>query len=408
MFDWLRTFWYGRILLLAQGEELARFINQALKDGVIFYHTHRSERGMRAQIKLTDFRRLRKAARQTHTKVHIVAKYGWPFVAARWWRRKGLILGIILIALVLSVMSQFILTISVTGNRNLLTPDVLSRAEKLGLKTWVYSETLDLNGIAKTLQEEMPDAAWVGIERRGTGVLIKISEKIRPSVPKEAGNLVANRAGLVKEIMVIEGTPLVHEGETVRAGQVLIMKPDDNIMINPEGNILINPDDHNLNNEKQTKPAAVAKGFVRGRVWYSAESQIRLVEDKVEESGEAATGWGIKFGSRVIMVTKQNSPFENSNEEVVSLSLKPWRNWRFPVEGIKVKYTELQKVHIERSGEEALQLAEQSARAEVHKKVTTKVPVVLETVKVLSNNSEAVRVRVEVETYEDLAVYANP
>ncbi|GAB6152607.1 sporulation protein YqfD [Desulfosporosinus burensis] len=391
MFDWIRTFWYGRVLFLARGEQLARFINQALKDGVILYHTQRSERGMRAQIKLADFRRLRKAARLTHTRVHIVAKYGWPFVAARWWRRKGLLVGIIMIALVLSVMSQLVLSISVTGNRNLLSPDVLARAEKLGLKPWVFSKTLDLNGIAKVLQEELPDAAWVGIERQGTTIKIKISEKIRPSIPGEAGNLVANHAGVVKEIMVIEGTPQVHEGETVRAGQVLILKPNA----------------VNLNNAQQPLPASVARGFVRARVWYSAETAIPLVEDKVEESGRIATGWGIKFGSRVIMVTTQNSPFEQGRKEVVSLSLKPWRNWRFPVEGIKIKYVELREVHLERTGAEALQLAEQAARAEVQKKVATKIPIVRETVKVLTNNSDLVRVRVELETYEDLAVYAN-
>ena len=81
---------------------------------------------------------------------------------------------------------------------------------------------MDLNQIAKALQEQLPDAAWIGVERRGTDVKIKISEKIRPSIPKEAGNLVASHAGLVKEIMVIQGIPQVHEGEIVRAGQVLI------------------------------------------------------------------------------------------------------------------------------------------------------------------------------------------
>ncbi|HBW34955.1 MAG TPA: sporulation protein YqfD, partial [Desulfosporosinus sp.] len=65
------------------------------------------------------------------------------------------------------------------------------------------------------------------------------------------------------------------------------------------------------------------------------------------------------------------------------------------------------EVHLERTGTEALQLAEQAARAEVQKKVATKIPIVRETVKVLTNNSDLVRVRVEVETYEDLAVYAN-
>ncbi|HWQ40664.1 MAG TPA: sporulation protein YqfD [Desulfosporosinus sp.] len=386
MFEWLRTFWYGRILFLARGEQLARFLNQVSKDGVILYHTQKSERGMRAQIKLADFRRLKHAARLTHTKIHIVAKYGWPFVAARWWRRKGLLTGIVVIATVLIVLSQLVLSISVSGNRNLMSSDVLARAEKLGLKTWVYSKNLDLNEIAKALQEQLPDAAWIGVERNGTDVLIKISEKIRPIIPKEAGNLVASHAGIVKEIMVIEGTPQVHEGETVRAGQVLIT----------------------ANNSKLNPQVSVARGFVRGRVWYSAEAKVPMAENKIEESGRDATGWGIKFGSRVIMVTTPDSPFVQARKEVMSHSMLPWRNWRFPVECIRVNYKELRTVHLEHSLAEARQLAEQAARTEVQKKITPGVSIVEETVKVLSNNSEAVRVRVEVETYEDLAVYANP
>jgi len=406
MFERLRTFWQGRVFFIARGNQLARFLNEVLKDDVIVYNTQKSERGMRAQIKLADFRRLRRAAHQTHTQIHIMVKYGWPFVAARWWRRKGLLTGIAIIALVLTVLSQLVLSISVVDNHNVITSEVLQRAEKLGLKPWAYSKNLDLNQIAKTLQEQMPDAAWIGIKRNGTDVVIKISEKIRPTIPEEAGNLVARHAGIVKEIMVIQGTPQIHEGETVRAGQVLITQG-----VIP--GVATTPVDPNstVNKNKSTKPtppASMARGFVRARVWYSADKEIPLVEDKVEESGKIATGWGIKFGSRVIMVTTQASPFQQNNQEVISHSLKPWRNWRFPVEVIEVKYKELHKVHSERSVVEARQMAEEAARIEVQKKMTPGVSVVVENVKVVPGTSGAERVRVEVETYEDLAVYANP
>ena len=406
MVERLRAFWQGRIFFLARGEQLPSFLNQILKDGVVVYHTQKSERGMRAQIKLADFRRLRRAARRTHTRVHIMAKYGWPIIAARWWRRKGLLTGIAIIALVLAAMSQLVLSISVLGNHNVSVTDVLERADKLGLKTWAYSKDLDLNQIAKALQEQLPDAAWIGVERNGTDVLIKISEKIRPSIPKEAGNLVARHAGIVKEIMVIQGIPQVHEGETVRAGQVLITQA---LNLSPPSTAAApNSTVKNPNSSKPTPPASMARGFVRARVWYSDEKQIPLVEDKVEESGRVAMGWGIKFGSRVIMVTMQDSPFEQDNKEVMSHSLKPWRNWRFPVEVIRVKYKELHNVHFERSIAEARQLAEEAARTEVQKKMTPEVVVVEENVKVLPSSSGVERVRVEVETFEDLAVYANP
>lgn len=406
MFERLRAFWQGRIFFLARGDQLARFLNLIITDGIIVYHTQKSERGMRAQIKLEDFRRIRRAARQTHTRVHIMAKYGWPFIAARWWRRKGLLTGIAMIALVLTVLSQLVLSISVIDNHNVSAREVLDRAEKLGLKTWAYSKDLDLNQIAKSLQEQLPDAAWIGVERNGTNVLIKISEKTRPSIPKEAGNLVAMHAGIIKEIMVIQGIPQVHEGETVRAGQVLITQA-----LNPGLPSKPTAPNSTVNNAVASKPAptaSIARGFVRGRVWYSSEKQIPLVEDKIEESGRVALGWGIKFGSRVIMVTMQNSPFEQDNKEVMSHSLKPWRNWRLPVEVIRVNYKELHNVHFERSVAEARQLAEETARTEVQKKMTPGVSAVVENVKVLPNNSGAERVRVEVETYEDLAVYANP
>ena len=406
MFEWLRTFWQGRIFFLARGDQLPRFLNQVSGEGVILYRTQRSERGMRAQIKLEDFRRLRRAARKTHTRVHILAKYGWPFIAIRWWRRKGLLTGMVMIAMVLAVLSQLVLSISVSGNNNVLSSDVLERAEKLGLKPWAYSKNLNLNQIAKALQEQLPDAAWIGVERSGTDVKIKISEKIRPSIPKEAGNLVASHAGLIKEIMVIQGTPQVHEGEIVRAGQVLITQAQNPGLPSPP--TASNPAANKSNSSKLIPQASVARGFVRGRVWYSADQQIPLVEDKIEESGRVATGWGIKFGSRVIMVTTQDSPFEQTEKEVMSQYLQPWRNWRFPVEGIRVNYKELHNVHIERSVAEARKLAEQTARIEVQKKITPRVPIVEENVKVLPNNSGAERVRVEVETYEDLAVYANP
>ena len=406
MFERLRTFWQGRIFFLAMGDQLPGFLNRILKDGVVVYHTQKSERGMRAQIKLADFRRLRRAAHKTHTRVHIMAKYGWPFVAARWWRRKGLLTGIAIIALVLTVLSQLVLSISVSGNHNVLSTDVLERADKLGLKTGAYSKKLNLNQIARALQEQLPDAAWIGVERNGTEVLIKISEKIRPSIPNEAGNLVASHAGIVQEIMVIQGIPQVHEGETVRAGQVLITQALNPTL--PGTPVAPNAAENNNNSSKPTPPASIARGFVRARVWYSADKEIPLVEDKVEENGKVAIGWGIKFGSRVIMVTMQNSPFVQVSKEVTSHSLKPWRNWRFPVEVIRVKYKELHNVHFERSIAEARQLAEAAARTEVQKKMTPGVSVVVENVKVLPNNSGAERVRVEVETYEDLAVYANP
>ncbi|MFZ3373526.1 MAG: sporulation protein YqfD, partial [Desulfitobacteriaceae bacterium] len=345
-----------------------------------------------AQVSLRDFSRLRRAVRKSHTQIRIVAKYGWPFIAIRWWRRKGLMIGLVVIAIVLISLSQMILSISVSGNKVLDSQQILEQAAGQGLKTWVWQKEVDPNKVAVILQEQIPDAAWVGIERKGTHMEINIVEKIHPKIPSEAGNLVASKPGLVQEVMVIQGQPQIHEGETVRAGQVLISQE-------PALNGLT---------AKTNVQQTTAKGFVRGRVWYSEEAKVPLIEDKVVESGQQAKGWGIKTGSRVIMITTPNSPFLQVKQEVVGVPLLSWRNWRFPVEVIKIRYRELCQVHVERSSSEARQLAENLALAEVHKKIPKGVRIIGQTVRVMPHTKGQEKVRVEIETYEDLAVYANP
>lgn len=396
-----REFWHGRVHFAARGNQLARFVNEGIRDGVVFYKTQKSERGLRAQIQVKDFAKLRRAARVTHTQVKILAKYGWPFVAARWWKRKSLLVGILIIGVSLISSSQMILSISVSGNTTIPSQQIFDSAENLGLKTWIWRSEVDLPKVSKALVEQFPDVAWIGIDRQGTRVEIKVVQKTRPQVPGEAGNLVASKAGVIQELMVIQGTPIVHEGETVKAGQVLIKAPA--AMENTSEKSKPNT----VSKAEESMPQAVpaAKGFARGRVWYSSEAIIPLLEDKVEESGQIAKGWGIKIGSRAIMVTTPESPFPLVNKEVKYHSWLIWRNWRFPVEVVSINYKEMCTVHLERTQSEARLAAEELARTEVYKKITPGANIIEETVRVLSQGGGVERVRVEVETYEDLAVY---
>lgn len=410
----ISAFWQGRVLFVAQGKELARFINELRRDRVNLYRTRQTRMGLKAQVTIRDFFRLRRSARLTHTRIHIVAKYGLPFIMARWRRRKGLIAGIGIILIGLTVISQFVLSIGVNGNISIEKSVILEKARELGLETGALNSGLDYGQIGEALQKQIPEAAWIGVEKSGTHVEISVVEKKRPEVPEGAGNLVANRTGLVEDIMVIQGTVQVHSGEMVRPGQILItalpqppapaQPSSGNRADSKSGTGTPKPDD----SPEAKAYASAAKGFVRGRVWYSAEIKVPLSEDKLVETGTTAEGWGIKIGSRVIMVTTGESPYEEYAEEVITHALPAWRNWRFPVEVITIKYKEKQWQHIERTHEEGRKIGEELARQEIQAKITEGAKVLAEKVKILPAEEGAEKVRLEVETYEDLAVYANP
>ncbi|NLP44200.1 MAG: sporulation protein YqfD [Peptococcaceae bacterium] len=398
MFSKVSRYYKGRVYIKASGEGLERFINQAVRDGIIFYNGKKLPDSFRAEVSTEDFKRLRKAAREAEIKIAIRAKYGFPFVALRWQRRKGLIVGLFLIFTALTVLSQFVISIEVEGNDRVPTEQIIVEAEKLGLKTWVLKNNLDLEEISKKLQENNPDLIWATIDERGTNMKIRVVEKTLPEKVVYQGDLIAAKTGFVDQVIVIQGIPVVKEGDMVKQGQVLIKAAG--------GMMEYSIDARNPNEAKQNLvDAPAAKGFVRGRVWYSVEKEVLLSEDFIEKTGRFANGWGIKIKDRVIMITNQKNPYEQAIEETISYALPSWRNWRFPVEVIKVCYEETKNVQVERTVSEARQLAEAQAREELHSLIPAEAKTLRENVRIRTSENEVEYVRVEAETFEELAVY---
>ena len=79
--------------------------------------------------------------------------------------------------------------------------------------------------------------------------------------------------------------------------------------------------------------------------------------------------------------------------------------WRFPVELIKVTYEETKNVHVERTVSEARQLAEAQAREELRSLIPAEAQVLREKVRIRTSENKVEYVRLEVETFEELAVY---
>lgn len=398
MFNKFSRYYQGRVYIKAQGENIAEFLNQALKDNIVFFNGRRQADSFMAEINTEDFNRLRKSAKEAGIRLRIRAKYGFPFVVRRWQRRKGLVIGLFLIFAALTVLSQFVISVSVEGNDRVPADQLIAEAEELGLKKWVPKSSLELDKLSKELQEGNPDIIWATMEERGTNIRIRVVEKTLPQKVIYKGDLVAAKTGFVDDLIVIQGIAMVKEGQTVKKDQVLIKAAGG-----------MTEYSFDVGSKKSARENAVdapaAKGFVRGRVWYSAEKSVLLAEDLTEKTGKTVNGWGIKMGDRVIMITNQDSPYPESTKESEIYALPVWRNWRFPVEIIKTKYEETQQVHVERTLSEARELAEKQAREELQKEIPLESKVLQDKVRILISKEGVEYVRVEVETFEELAVY---
>ncbi len=398
MFAKLTRYYKGRVYIKAKGDKVPDFINKALQAEITFFNVKRAPDSFTAEINIEDFNRLRKAARDAEIKIKIRAKYGFPFVAVRWRKRKGLILGLFIIFTTLTILSQFVLSVSVEGNNRVSSEMIVAEAEKLGVKQWKYKNQLDLDEASKQLQENLSDIVWATMEERGTNIRIRVVEKTLPEKVIYKGDLIAAKDGYVEEIIVIQGQTAVKEGQLVEAGQVLIKAAGGMVEYS-----------FDMDDKKDSKESIVsapaAKGFVRGKVWYSAENKVLLEEDITEKTGRSVNGWGIKIRDRVIMITNQNSPYAEADKETQSYKLLSWRNWDFPVEIIKTHYEQKETTHVQRKVAEAREHAEKQAREELQKVIPQNAKILQDKVRILTNLGGTEILRVEVETFEELAVY---
>lgn len=220
----------------------------------------------------------------------------------------------------------------------------------------------------------------------------------------------ARKAGLVKEILVLEGNPLVKEGETVVPGQMLIsgVIPPPQKKEEQPGNE-VSEQEEGPEEEEVVEPKIVhAKGMVRARVWYEEYGEAEIVEHGQRPSGRTATRVSIKIGTKVIILMgPRKVPFKQYEVKSTVKKIPSWRNIFVPVELQTEKYLEMNRYQEDRGHQGAKRLAESKASQELSEQLAKDAKIInrrSEEVSVGKAEKNLVRVKVIVEAVEDIGV----
>jgi similar to stage IV sporulation protein len=274
------------------------------------------------------------------------------------------------------------------------------------LKRWVFRWNFQPAKVEAAIKEDLPQVSWAGVHVRGTRVVIQIAEKVNPVVRNEhPAHIVAAKAGLVKEILVLAGNPVVKEGDTVIPGQILIsgiiLPPDDILGEKNDGQL-----EEDRGNTKMTESTIVhAKGLVRARVWYEGYGEALLTEKITRPTGRVISRLCMKIGAKeIILRGPQNIAPGNYKEDRVVKKPLQWRNLSVPVELITESYLELEDYSEQRTKGQALELARQRALSGVSERMPANARILIREIKeiITKNPENIVRVRVFLETLEEI------
>ena len=376
--------WYyltGYLYLRVEGLALEKFVNLCISRGIYLWGIRREEGGLVVCLGASNFCLLRPLARSSRCRVRILQKKGLPFYWRRLRGRQVLLAGTLLFFLSLYLLGSFIWSIELVG---IVEPDqaakIRAEVEKEGIGPGSWKGNIDPDSLARQIILHNPELAWVHVDIQGTVLIIDAVPKQLQSLVGMPCHLVAREEGVIQDIALLAGEPLVKVGDTVQRGEILI-----------RGSL-------------GGRPIA-AQGMVWALIWPEAYGECLREEVEYIRTGRSHRVISFRVGEREIFLPGAGEvPFQHYQEEAEIKRLLPWRILALPVEAIIVTYYEVEEGVHRLSLSEAEERARMAALAKIKGRLSPEARILREEVKrIPQGDIGKVLVKVTCEVLENIA-----
>ncbi len=222
----LRTWLTGYLILCLVGGNTENFLSICAHHGILVRGVSAKKQGVFLRMSLADYKRIGPIARKAGTVPYVYRRVGFPFLLA--WGRKhpGFLIGAVLFALILGILQQYVWVISVDGNFVRTEEQIVAALRSQNVYVGCKVKDVTCAELEEYLRNTMTDIIWVSCEKDGTKLRIHVKEAYRypqeQGEERETGDIVATKSGVVTELVVRHGVPVVSVGTKVNAGDVLV------------------------------------------------------------------------------------------------------------------------------------------------------------------------------------------
>lgn len=310
----------GYVRVEVEGYYIERFINICTSRKILIWNLKR-EKGVKLylNIGIKDFKKLSAVSRKTKCKVKIKKKRGIPFLLNKYKKRKLFAILLLVLAIVINISSKYVWNIQIEIEENKQLENIEEDIKEAGIKEGIRKDKLETEKIINEIRLKRDDISWMGIDIKGTNVIIKLvksDEKPEIINTNNYCNIIAKKDGIIEKIIAQNGTSLVKKGDVVRKGDILIAGY-------MEGKYTERRNVHSL-------------GEVKAKVWYSDKEIIYYNQEKLIDTGEVEDKIQIKFKNFQINFYKTLSKFEIYDTMYTEKNIKIFSNFYLPISVVKV------------------------------------------------------------------------
>ncbi|MBQ8147014.1 MAG: sporulation protein YqfD [Clostridia bacterium] len=156
--------------------------------------------------------------------VKVVEIPGILKIAENLKHRWGILIGLLISVMILTVSSNFVWKIDIEGNHNVADEDILCELQNAGLTLGTFIPKIDYDNLHNKILLNSEELSWVSVNINGTIATVKVKEKEKIAEKKEPSyaNIVAKYDGYIASVFVKNGKKIVSSGDIVKKGDVLI------------------------------------------------------------------------------------------------------------------------------------------------------------------------------------------
>jgi len=299
----------GYVWVKLIGGEAESFLNEATRERIGLWNISFTAAGeLTFGVSVPDFLRLRPLLRKNGSRTRIISKHGLPFRMERLSRRKTFAGGMIAFAFCLFMLSTLIWDVRIEGNSAIPADKIRQAARAEGLYPYQWSFRLkDAAALSQRLAMQLPEAAWVGVDKKGTSITITVIDSTKPEKKALEGprHLVAKTDAVITRVIAENGRPKVERNDRVRKGDILIS---------------------GLLGDGVRGKTVVSRGKVMGLVWHEYEIASPLMTKSSNFTGVSQERKYLLIGNRALQISGYGvEPFENSQTRTSLHRAQLWK-----------------------------------------------------------------------------------
>lgn len=278
----IRKYIAGYLKIQITGYSPERFLNMCSHHKIDLWNLTSCGYAYEMNISVYDFRKLKPILRKTKTKVKIKERCGFPFFLQKYKKRQLFAAGLVICTIFLFFMTTFIWNIQIEGNHKYSEEEIRKILKQQEVYVGQMKNHIHCDDISAYLRKNYTDVIWVSASVEGISLKIQVKENTdrtfnwKSEVYEVPSDIVADKDGIITDIITRQGTPLVHIGDIVQRGDSLV-----------SGNIPIYNDAKEIIDYQYV--AADADIHAQTEVPY--EEQLNSEHNVLKESGKKK--WGI-------------------------------------------------------------------------------------------------------------------